>query len=226
MDWVVGLKVRALSMSLGLPGYREDFRVLTQRLRALNILPVFAVGNEGPGTSRYPGNYPEALSVGAFASDNTVADFSSSERFNRPYDPLVPDLVGPGVDVLSCIPGNKYAQMSGTSMATPHIAGLAALLFQANPGATADQVEAEIFRCCQLPRTMVVERANRGVPDGPCSAGMITTGEGKPKKPAPTKRAPKKPVRKSTAKKKRAPKRPVRKLTGKKARRRKSRKRR
>ena len=94
------------------------------------------------------------------------ASFSSSQRFLRRRDPLVPDLVGPGVDVISCVPGG-YARMSGTSMATPHIAGLAALLFQAKPTATADQVERAIFASCQLPAGMSSERANRGVPDGP-----------------------------------------------------------
>src|SRR5262249_21353312 len=65
MDWAVGLGVRVLSMALGLRGYHPDFLPVTRILRAKGIQPVFAVGNEGPGTSRSPGNYAEALSVGA-----------------------------------------------------------------------------------------------------------------------------------------------------------------
>ena len=65
MNWAVGKGIRILSMSLGLRGFRDDFRVVTQILRDRNVLPVFAIGNEGAGSSRSPGNYPEALSVGA-----------------------------------------------------------------------------------------------------------------------------------------------------------------
>ena len=65
MDWAVGRRVRVLSMSLGFPGMWDDFRPLTRILRRRSVLPVFAVGNEGPGTSRSPGNYGITLSVGA-----------------------------------------------------------------------------------------------------------------------------------------------------------------
>jgi len=165
MNWVVGQKVRILSMSLGLRGYDGSFLFLVQLLRRLDILPVFAVGNEGSGTSRSPGNYVEALSVGAYDEKGQVALFSSSQKFNRPKDPIVPDLVGPGVDVLSCIPNGRYALMSGSSMATPHIAGLAAILMQAKPKAKANQIEGAIFKSCRLLKGMTADRANRGVPD-------------------------------------------------------------
>ena len=83
MDWAVGHNVRILNLSLGFRGFWEDFIPLTQLLRARNILPVFAVGNEGPGTSRSPGNYPEGLSVGAHDRQGQVADFSSSSLSER-----------------------------------------------------------------------------------------------------------------------------------------------
>ena len=166
MNWVVGQKVRVLSMSLGLPGYEESFLAITRILRARGVLPVFAVGNEGAGTSRYPGNYAETLSVGAMDSNGNVADFSSSQRFKRKKDPIVPDIVGPGVDVVSCVPGGKYMQMSGTSMATPHIAGLVALLMEAKPRRSIDEIEAAIFKSCALKPGMLPSRANRGLPDG------------------------------------------------------------
>jgi subtilisin family serine protease len=167
MDWVVGLGARVLSMSLGVRGYQEDFLIVTRTLRARGVLPVFAVGNEGPGTSRSPGNYPEALSVGACSAEDEVPSFSSSQRFMRPDNPLVPDLVAPGVDIVSCVPDGGYKKMSGSSMSTPHIAGLAALLFQAKPTASVDEVEAAIFASCVLPPSMLAERANRGIPNGP-----------------------------------------------------------
>jgi subtilisin len=164
LDWCISLGVRVVSMSLGIRGVGEEWHPITQILRAKNILPVFAVGNEGPGTSRYPGNYPEALSIGAVDSDLAVADFSSSQRFARQSDPLVPDLVGPGVGVISAKPGGGYQEMDGTSMATPHIAGLAAVLFQARPKATANEVETAILKSCKLASTMSADRAGHGFP--------------------------------------------------------------
>jgi subtilisin family serine protease len=153
-------------MSLGFRGWMGDFEPLTSRLRTLGVLPVFAVGNEGPGTSRSPGNYWQALSVGAIDRSCAVADFSSSQRFKRAKDPVVPDLVAPGVGVVSARPGGGYQVMDGTSMATPHVAGLAALLWQAKPAATVDEIERAIFASCRLARGMDAARANRGVPHG------------------------------------------------------------
>src|SRR5205814_8489337 len=96
-EWVISQGARILSMSLGFRDYHDDFLAVTQILRQRGILPVFAAGNEGPGTSRSPGNYAEALSLGAMGADEKVADFSSSRRFDRPSNPLVPDLVANGV---------------------------------------------------------------------------------------------------------------------------------
>jgi subtilisin family serine protease len=166
MDWAVGQRVRILSMSLGFRGWWEDFIPITRILRRRQILPVFAVGNEGPGTSRSPGNYSQALSVGAMEQNTSVADFSSSQEFQRSRDPVVPDLVGPGVAVTSARPGGGWQEMDGTSMATPHIAGLAALLMQARPKATIARVERAIFESCQMSPSMTPDRANRGMPDG------------------------------------------------------------
>jgi subtilisin len=173
MDWAVGKGVKVLSMSLGFRGWWEDFLPLTRVLRTKNILPVFAVGNEGPGTSRSPGNYWQTLSVGACDEQLVVADFSSSQKFKRTRDPIVPDIVGPGVDVISAKPGGGYQAMSGTSMATPHIAGFAALLWQAKPNATVNQIERAIFQSCAL-GTMAKDRANRGFPNAARALQSLT----------------------------------------------------
>jgi subtilisin len=176
MNWAVGKGIKVLSMSLGIRGYQENFQIVTQILRQKGVLPVFAVGNEGAGTSRSPGNYPEALSVGAMDRNKLVADFSSSQRFARSADPFVPDLVGPGVDVISAKPGGGFQSMDGTSMATPHIAGLAALLFQAKPSATPDEVEQAIFDSCQGGPGLPAERANRGFPNAPRALASLLKG--------------------------------------------------
>ena len=179
LEWIVEQKVRIMSMSLGLRGFTPAFQVVIDALRAANVLPVIAVGNEFSNTSRSPGNYANVLSVGAIDKNDIVADFSSSQKFNRSDDALVPDLVAPGVDVISCIPGGKFAAMDGTSMATPHVAGLAALLLQAVPTAGAAQLENAIQGSCIRPGSMPEARANRGVPDA-VQAFQLLTGRSLP----------------------------------------------
>jgi subtilisin family serine protease len=103
--------------------------------------------------------------VGACDRRGRVPEFSSSQRFKRKRDPIVPDVVAPGDDVISARPGGGYQTMDGSSMATPHVAGLAALLFQARPKATVAQVERAIFDSCRRPTGMTAERGGRGIPD-------------------------------------------------------------
>ena len=213
LDWALGRQAKVLSMSLGLTGWWDDFLPVIQILRARGVLPVIAVGNEGPGTSRSPGNYAESLSVGAVDKNLDVADFSSSQRFARPKDPNVPDLVGPGVDVTSSVPGRRYAMMSGTSMATPHIAGLAALLFQAKPGASLDDVENAILRSCTRGPGMPAARAGEGFPNAAKAyenlTGTVLAARPKAAKP------PKGSGRKKSAKKKASRNKPAARKTGK-----------
>jgi subtilisin len=149
MEWMLETGVKVLSMSLGWRGYNPTFLTVTIRLRQQGVLPVFAIGNEGPGTSRSPANYPETLSVGAADRRKRVAPFSSSVHFNRDRDPDQPDLVAPGVSIISARAGGGYLSMDGTSMATPHVAAVAALLWQAKPDATVDQIELAIRQTCR-----------------------------------------------------------------------------
>lgn len=174
MDWALSQGVQVLSMSLGFRGWWEDFIPIIEILRSQNVLPIIAVGNEAAGTSRSPGNYSDVLSVGAHDTNKTVASFSSSQRFKRANDPIVPDLVGPGVDIISASPGGGYQSMDGTSMATPHIAGLAALLLQAKPTASPDEIENAIFGSCTLAPGMFASRANRGYPDAIRALALLT----------------------------------------------------
>ena len=174
LNWAIGKGVRILNLSFGMRGWWTDFEPLIDAIRQKNILPVVAVGNEGPGTSRSPGNYPNVLSVGAFDSNDTIWSDSSSQRFNRTTAPLVPGLVAPGVAILSAKPGGGYQMLDGTSMAAPHIAALAALLMQAKPDATAAQVEQAIYDSCTLRSGMDSERANRGVPDAVAALATLT----------------------------------------------------
>jgi subtilisin family serine protease len=192
LDWIVGQHVHVLSMSLGLRGFNPAFQVVIDALRAAGVLPVIAVGNEGANTSRSPGNYTNVLSIGAMDKADEVADFSGSQLFDRTANPMVPDLVAPGVGVLSSVPEGGFREMDGTSMATPHVAGLAALLLQAKPTATTDELEKAILNSCALPAGMSGPRANKGVPDA-VQAFTLLTGSAPPVSMAAS--LPKKPAR-------------------------------
>ncbi len=176
VDWAIDKQVRVLNMSLGFPGYWAEFIPLLKIVRSKGLLPVFAVGNEGPGTSRSPGNYPQALSVGAVDRKGLVSQDSSSQKFDRPDDPIVPDVVGPGVDVISADVGGGFRSDNGTSTAAPHVSGLAALLWQAKPAATVDEIENAILASCKRPAADPVDRVNRGIPDGPRALDALLHG--------------------------------------------------
>jgi len=103
-------------------------------MAAAGIFMVVAAGNEGPACGSVddpPAPYPDVLTVGAVDRRNRVAGFSS--RGPGAAGGTKPDVAAPGVDVLSAIPGGRYAELPGTSMATPHVAGVVALMWSANP---------------------------------------------------------------------------------------------
>ncbi|WP_446040851.1 S8 family peptidase [Streptomyces sp. SID1121] len=149
MEWAVdqGATIVNLSLgggdTLGVDPVEETVDRLSDR-----ALFVIAAGNEGPGPSTLgtPGTADRALTVGAVDQQDTLANFSS--RGPRIGDSaLKPDLTAPGVDITAAAaegsridtapgtphPAPGYLTMSGTSMATPHVSGAAALLSQQHP---------------------------------------------------------------------------------------------
>src|SRR5262249_3844120 len=126
--------------------------------QAAGIFVVGAAGNSGPNCSTVtdpPAIYAETLSVGATAIDNTLAGFSSRgpvtvDGSNRPK----PDLSAPGASVRSAYPPNTYRVLSGTSMASPHVSGVIALLWAARP---------DLVRDVDASRRALLGAANPGV---------------------------------------------------------------
>lgn len=174
LEWAIQQRAKVLSMSLGFSGSDPSIIQMIQILRdEHDVVPVIAVGNEGVGRSRSPGSYEESLSVGACDEAFSVPSFSGSQYFQRPRNALVPDVIAPGVNVLSAAPGGGFRLMWGTSMSTPHIAGLAAILRQANPNATADAVEQAIFASCQPVPAGAIDRTERGIPNGPRALALL-----------------------------------------------------
>jgi subtilisin family serine protease len=119
----------------------EPFCKVVNAWVKLGMIPVFAAGNAGPegGSVGLPAGCPQAVAVGATDSSDRIASFSSRGPAKWKTGELVkPEVSAPGVGVKSARPGGGYQSMSGTSMSTPHISGVLALILQANPALTVD----------------------------------------------------------------------------------------
>lgn len=114
-------------------GYLTTFQADLQTLRAMSIFVVFSNGNKGPiaGTVGSPASLPEAFAVGATDEYDLVTYFSS--RGPSPWEEIRPHVTAPGVNVRSSMPGGGYGLKQGTSMAAPHVSGIAALLRSVSP---------------------------------------------------------------------------------------------
>ncbi|WP_400162445.1 S8 family serine peptidase [Brevibacillus sp. TJ4] len=162
--------IRILSLSLGGPAY-ESYRndPLCQALEKAwkaGLAVFVAAGNEGPsaGTIGTPAIHPLLITVGATDDRNSISDKDDSIATFSSRGPTIdglvkPDIVAPGVNIISLrSPGStidraypsrrvdqQYVSLSGTSMATPICSGAAALLLQAKPSLTPDELKAALL---------------------------------------------------------------------------------
>ncbi|MEV5961963.1 S8 family peptidase [Kribbella sp. NPDC051952] len=159
-EWAADQGAQVVNMSIGGILAPEDDSGSDPLEQAIDLISrysktlfVIAAGNSGPNpnTVEYPGVTKSALTVGAVDSTDKLADFSSRGPLPSTYTrTLKPDLVAPGVDITAARAAGTtmgtpvddyYTTASGTSMATPHVAGGAAILAQAHPDWTGQQIK-------------------------------------------------------------------------------------
>lgn len=151
IDWATQHGARIINASWGGAGYSQLLGEAIGRARAAGVLFVAAAGNEShnnDGLPTYPANYNQTLdnvlSVAATDDHDVVASFSN-------YGRSTVDIAAPGDNVLSTYKGGAYQLMSGTSMATPHVAGAAALVLSRFPGSTYQQLKARLLNTVDTP---------------------------------------------------------------------------
>lgn len=130
---------RVISMSLGGGSYsHEDDAVFKNLYEEKRVLIIAAAGNDGNADMSYPASYPHVVSVAAVDGNENVAYFSQANA--------QVEIAGPGVDVRSTVPDDTYDTYSGTSMATPHVAGVAALVWSYFPSCSNHQIRGALLR--------------------------------------------------------------------------------
>jgi thermitase len=139
ITWTHSKGAKVISMSLG-GGDSTTLQAAVANAweggSATGSLLVAAAGNDGNSTVSFPAGYSQVVSVAATDHNDAKASFSNTNADV--------EVAGPGVNILSTIPGGQYAQLSGTSMATPHASGVTGVLWQLFPGDTAAGIRSRL----------------------------------------------------------------------------------
>jgi len=170
LQYAVQNGARISNNSWGGGGYSQILHDAIDASRSAGHLFCAAAGNNGANIDAspfYPASYalPNVISVAATDNDGARASFSN-------YGVGSVDLGAPGVQIASTYPGSAYVYMSGTSMATPHVAGVAALLLARNPGWTGEQVRDRILATVRPAASMTGVTASGGILDAAAALGV------------------------------------------------------
>lgn len=152
LEWAaLQTEVQIVNISAGIRGWVDGMQSVISDLLLVGVLPVVAIGNEGRNQTRSPGNYSQVVSVGAVNQNGKVSSFSSGGSIVTPerQQYYVPDVVVPGEGVFSCVMGGGYEAWNGTSMATPIVSGLAALLIERYPDLLVSDLQEALFESCR-----------------------------------------------------------------------------
>jgi len=147
--------MNVINLSLGEPEVDPARDIVVRAIDAAakaGVVPVVAAGNDydqfGYGSISSPATAPAAITVGATTASDTIADFSSGGPTPVSLQ-LKPDVSAPGVGITSALPpgeGGPYGELGGTSMASPHVAGGAALLMELHPDWTVEEVKSALVQ--------------------------------------------------------------------------------
>jgi len=144
VKYTTKMGAKVISNSWGGGGFSETLRDAIQESGDSGALFIAAAGNDGSDNDtdpHYPSNYelPNVISVAATDNRDAIASFSN-------YGRKTVHVSAPGRNILSTVKNGGYATYSGTSMATPHVSGIAALIWGANPSWTAAEVKERLIK--------------------------------------------------------------------------------
>ncbi|QSJ16883.1 S8 family serine peptidase [Nostoc sp. UHCC 0702] len=154
--YAVNNGANVINLSLGGDYSSSTLKSAVEYASSKGVIVVMAAGNDGESSPDYPARYAKnyGIAVGAVDSSNNMADFSNRSGSNE-----LAYVTAPGVDVYSTLPDNQYGTFSGTSMASPHVAGVVALMLSANRNFT----DAEVRQIITDTAGNSTQAANSGV---------------------------------------------------------------